>query len=35
MGVISDRDLLKTLSPNLGTLAESANNLSCVNKKAH
>jgi len=34
-GIISDRDLLKTLSPNLGTLAESTNDLSSLNKKAH
>lgn len=34
-GIISDRDLLKSLSPNLGTLAESTNDLSSLNKKAH
>lgn len=34
-GIISDRDLLKSLSPNLGTLAESSNDLSSLNKKAH
>ena len=34
-GIISDKDLLKTLSPNLGTLAESTNDLLSLNKKAH
>lgn len=34
-GIISDRDLLKSLSPNLGTLAESTNDLSSLNRKAH
>ena len=34
-GIISDRDLLKTLSPNIGTLAESATDIPSLNKKAH
>ncbi len=34
-GIISDRDLLKALSPNLDTLAESNHDMSCLNKKAH
>jgi acetoin utilization protein AcuB len=34
-GIISDRDLLKTLSPNLGTLAESIHDSSSLSKKAH
>ncbi|WP_017446939.1 CBS domain-containing protein [Gayadomonas joobiniege] len=35
LGVISDRDLLKSLSPNIGTAAETAKDLSSLNKKAH
>jgi acetoin utilization protein AcuB len=34
-GVISDRDLLKALSPNIGTAAELARDLATLNKKAH
>lgn len=34
-GVISDRDLLKVLSPNIGTPAETTKDLVCLNKKAH
>jgi acetoin utilization protein AcuB len=34
-GVISDRDLLKALSPNIGTAAELARDTATLNKKAH
>ncbi|NQZ07645.1 MAG: CBS domain-containing protein [Algicola sp.] len=34
-GVISDRDLLKALSPTLGTAAETSRDLATLNKKAH
>ena len=34
-GVISDRDLLKALSPNIGTAAELARDSATLNKKAH
>lgn len=34
-GVISDRDLLKALGPNIGTLAETTTDLAVLNKKAH
>lgn len=34
-GVISDRDLLKAMSPNIGTTAETARDLATLNKKAH
>jgi len=34
-GVISDRDLLKALSPNIGTAAERTRDLATLNKKAH
>ena len=34
-GVVSDRDLLKALSPNIGTAAETLKDLSCLNKKVH
>ncbi len=34
-GVISDRDLLKALSPNIGTAAETARDLATLNKKVH
>lgn len=34
-GIISDRDLLKALSPNLGTMSETARDLASLNKKAH
>jgi len=35
LGVISDRDLLKAISPNLGTAAEKVADLATLNKKAH
>jgi len=34
-GVVSDRDLLKALSPNLGTAAEKLTDLATLNKKVH
>ena len=34
-GVISDRDLLKALSPNIGTLAETKRDVATLNKHAH
>jgi acetoin utilization protein AcuB len=34
-GVISDRDLLKALSPNIGTAAELPRDAATLNKKAH
>ncbi len=34
-GVISDRDLLKALSPNVGTLAETNRDTITLNKKVH
>lgn len=34
-GVISDRDLLKALSPNIGTIAETSKDALILNKKAH
>lgn len=34
-GIISDRDLLKVLSPTLGTAAESRSDLNKLNMKAH
>ncbi len=34
-GVISDRDLFKALSPNIGTIAETTKDLANLNKKAH
>jgi acetoin utilization protein AcuB len=34
-GVISDRDLLKALSPNIGKAAESVKDAATLNKKAH
>lgn len=34
-GVISDRDLFKALSPNIGTLAETNRDLATLNKKVH
>ena len=34
-GVISDRDLLKALSPNIGTASETTKDLATLNKKAH
>ena len=35
IGVISDRDLLKALSPNIGTAAETTRDLLALNKRAH
>jgi acetoin utilization protein AcuB len=35
VGVISDRDLLKSLSPHLGTAAETTRDLATLNKRAH
>ena len=35
LGVISDRDLLKSLNPKIGTAAETEKDLSCLNKKTH
>lgn len=34
-GVISDRDLLKAISPNIGTASETDRDLATLNKKAH
>jgi len=34
-GVISDRDLLKSISPNIGTAAELTRDLATLNKKVH
>ncbi len=34
-GVISDRDLLKALSPNIGTASETTSDLATLNKRAH
>ena len=34
-GVISDRDLLKSLSPNIGTISETLKDTAALNKKAH
>ena len=34
-GVISDRDLLKALSPNIGTAAETEKDAATLNKKVH
>lgn len=35
IGVISDRDLLKALSPNLGSPSETLKDMMCLNKRAH
>lgn len=35
LGVISDRDLFKSLSPYIGTAAETARDMASLNKKAH
>ena len=35
VGVISDRDLLKHLSPNLNTPSETQKDAACLNKRAH
>jgi acetoin utilization protein AcuB len=34
-GVISDRDLLRALSPHVGTLSETARDSASLNKRAH
>jgi len=34
-GIVSDRDLLKALSPNLGTNVETPKDLATLNKKVH
>jgi acetoin utilization protein AcuB len=34
-GVISDRDLLKSLSPNVGTISETLKDAATLNKRAH
>ena len=34
-GIISDRDFLKAVSPNIGTAAETDRDIACLNKKAH
>ncbi len=35
VGVVSDRDLLKALSPKLGTLSESEKDAATLNKRVH
>lgn len=35
VGVVSDRDLLKALSPNVGSVAETARDLATLNKRVH
>jgi acetoin utilization protein AcuB len=35
IGVVSDRDLLKALSPNIGTMSETFNDLATLNKRAY
>lgn len=35
VGIISDRDLLKTLSPDIGTVRETAKDAAILNRKAH
>jgi acetoin utilization protein AcuB len=35
VGVISDRDLLKSISPNIGTVRETVKDTATLNKKAH
>ncbi|MFD2166372.1 CBS domain-containing protein [Thalassotalea euphylliae] len=35
MGVLSDRDLLKALSPNLGKASETTKDIATLNKRAH
>lgn len=34
-GVISDRDLLKAISPNIGTIAETVHDAATLNKRVH
>ena len=35
MGVISDRDLLKAISPYVGTFSETSHDLATLQKRAH
>jgi len=35
LGIVSDRDLLKALSPNIGTVTESYKDLASLNKRVH
>ena len=35
LGVVSDRDLLKALSPNIGTMRETYQDLATLNKRVH
>jgi acetoin utilization protein AcuB len=35
VGIVSDRDLLRALSPNLGTLAESVKDAATLHKRVH
>lgn len=35
VGIVSDRDLLKSLSPNVGTLAETKKDALTLNKRVH
>ena len=35
MGVVSDRDLLKAISPNVGTYAETQRDAATLNKRVH
>lgn len=35
VGVLSDRDLLKALSPNVGTIRETQKDLATLNKRVH
>ena len=35
LGIISDRDLLKAVSPNIGTLSETDRDRATLNKRAH
>ena len=34
-GIISDRDLLKSISPNIGTMAATSKDMATLNKKVH
>ncbi|WP_320819686.1 CBS domain-containing protein [Thalassolituus sp.] len=34
-GVVSDRDLLKSVSPNIGTITETLRDVASLNKKVH
>lgn len=35
VGIVSDRDLLRAISPNIGTLAETAKDTATLNKHVH